>query len=57
MSEKYLTVAEPEQVTSYEPQTMAEGLGLILLDDFRTVAAGTGSEAGQTADPHLRASH
>src|SRR5947209_4790667 len=32
MSEKYLTVAEPEQVPSYDPQAMAEGLGLTLLD-------------------------
>jgi hypothetical protein len=31
MSEKYLIVGEPEQVPPYEPQAMAEGLGLSLL--------------------------
>jgi hypothetical protein len=32
MSEKYLIVAQPEQVPPYEPQAIAEGLGLTLLD-------------------------
>jgi hypothetical protein len=31
MSEKYLIVSEPEQVPPYDPQAMAEGLGLTLL--------------------------
>ena len=31
MSEKYLIVAQPEQVPPYEPQAIAEGLGLTLL--------------------------
>ena len=31
MSEKYLIVAQPEQVPPYDPQAMAEGLGLTLL--------------------------
>ncbi len=45
MSEKYLIVAQPEQVPPYEPQAIAEGLGLTLLSDFRSVVAGTGSVA------------
>jgi hypothetical protein len=32
MSEKYLIGAQPEQVPPYEPQAIAEGLGLTLLD-------------------------
>jgi hypothetical protein len=32
MSEKYLRVAQPEQVPPYEPQAIAEGLGLTLVD-------------------------
>src|SRR2546430_16877385 len=32
MSEKYLIVGEPEQVPPYDPQAIAEGLGLTLLD-------------------------
>ena len=31
MSEKYLIVAQPEQALPYEPQAMAQGLGLTLL--------------------------
>src|SRR5947209_803622 len=31
MSEKYLIVGEPEQVPPYDPQAIAEGLGLTLL--------------------------
>ena len=31
MSEKYLIVGEPEQVPPYEPQAIAEGLGLTML--------------------------
>jgi hypothetical protein len=31
MSEKYLIVGEPAQVPPYEPQAIAEGLGLSLL--------------------------
>jgi hypothetical protein len=31
MSEKYLIVSEPEQVPPYDPQVIAEGLGLTLL--------------------------
>jgi hypothetical protein len=31
MSEKYLIVGEPEQVPAYDPQVIAEGLGLTLL--------------------------
>ena len=31
MSEKYLIVGEPEQVPPYDPQAMAEGLGLTLV--------------------------
>ena len=31
MSEKYVIVSEPEQVPPYEPQAIAEGLGLSLL--------------------------
>ena len=31
MSEKYLIVAEQEQVPCYDPKAMAEGLGLTLL--------------------------
>lgn len=31
MSEKYLIVCEPEQVPPYDPQAIAEGLGLSLL--------------------------
>jgi hypothetical protein len=31
MSEKYLIVAEQEQALAYDPQAMAEGLGLTLL--------------------------
>src|SRR6202035_3030570 len=31
MSEKYLIVSEPEQGLPYDPQAMAEGLGLTLL--------------------------
>lgn len=34
MSDKYLIVAQPEQVPPYEPQAIAEGLGLTLLSDF-----------------------
>lgn len=34
MSDKYLIVCEPEQVPPYDPQAMAEGLGLSLLSDF-----------------------
>jgi hypothetical protein len=34
MSEKYLIVAQPEQALPYDPQAMAEGLGLTLLSDF-----------------------
>lgn len=35
MSEKYLIVSPPEQVPPYDPQAMAEGVGLTLLGDFR----------------------
>ena len=31
MSEKYLRVCEPAQVPPYDPQAIAEGLGLSLL--------------------------